>query len=217
MWALAVDRESVPLRADGVRGNMAHAGRVKVWIAVEDPCGTKPVPSPLAKAGSFDLWKPIPFGTDKRGRLVSLQLVWTSVLIGAIPRMGKTFAVRLIVAAAALDPRVRLMVWDGMPGKDHKAASAMAHRYGCGVRDAVVDGLVASLREAVVDMDRRFEKLAGLSDKECPDGKVTPAICARKDLDMPLTVIVIDEVQRYLEHPEGRQSTVSVLPWRRQY
>lgn len=203
--------DEVRLTVERVRGNAAHAGRVRLWIANEDPYAAKPVPSPLVKASSWNLWKPIPFGVDKRGRPVSLQLVWTSMLVGAMPRMGKTFAVRLVAAAAALDPHVRLMLWDGKPGKDYKAFERVAHRYGCGIRDSVVEGLVAALREAVADMDRRFEKLARLPDKDCPDGKVTPAICARRDLDMPLTLIVIDEVQRYLEHPTHGETIIALL------
>jgi hypothetical protein len=36
------------------------------------------------------------FGTDQRGRAVKLSLMFASMIIGAVPRMGKTFALRLI-------------------------------------------------------------------------------------------------------------------------
>jgi S-DNA-T family DNA segregation ATPase FtsK/SpoIIIE len=54
---------------------------------------------------SVDFWKRFPFGLDARRRPIPLSLVWSSLLVGAIPRMGKTFAARLPVAAAALPRR----------------------------------------------------------------------------------------------------------------
>ena len=72
----------------------AHAGRLVLWVGDQDMAVAKPKPWPLAKGGSADLFRAIPFGVDQRGRLVSLVLVFESVLIGAKPRMGKTFAMR---------------------------------------------------------------------------------------------------------------------------
>ena len=54
-------------------------------------------PWPLAKAGGVDLFKPAPFGTDQRGRSVDVTLMYISGIIGAIPRMGKTFLLRLLL------------------------------------------------------------------------------------------------------------------------
>jgi hypothetical protein len=39
-------------------------------------------------------------------------LVWTSLLVGAIPRQGKTFATRPAAAGLILDPHTRLYVAD---------------------------------------------------------------------------------------------------------
>ncbi|HEX6342033.1 MAG TPA: cell division protein FtsK, partial [Umezawaea sp.] len=104
--ALAVDE--VRLIVERVRGDRGHAGRVALWIGKGDPYAADPVPSPLATAASWDLWRPVPFGTTARGAAVNLPVVWTSLLIGAIPRQGKTFVARLPLTAAALDPHVRL-------------------------------------------------------------------------------------------------------------
>lgn len=80
----------------------------------------------------WDARRPVPFGRDARGRRVALPLVWTSLLVGAIPRQGKTFATRLPAAGLILDPYTRLHVYDGKGGKDWKAAEAVAHRFVCG-------------------------------------------------------------------------------------
>lgn len=55
------------------------------------------------KSGAVELFAPFPFGTDQRGRLVTLTLMFAAMVLGSITRMGKTFAVRLILLAAALD------------------------------------------------------------------------------------------------------------------
>jgi hypothetical protein len=62
---------------------------------------------PLARHGSVDLFRPVPFGTDQRSRFVTITLMFVSVVIGSIPRMGKTFLLRLLGIIAALDVRRR--------------------------------------------------------------------------------------------------------------
>ena len=54
------------------------------------------------------------------------------MLVGAIPRMGKTFAARLPAAAAALDPWVQLFVFDGKGGKDYQPFELVRYSHrGC--------------------------------------------------------------------------------------
>lgn len=189
----------------------ASARRVRLWVSDVDVFAQRPVPSPLAKADAFDLWQPIPFGVDARDRQVRLPLVWSSLLIGAIPRMGKTSAARIPAAAAALDPHARLLVWDGKGGTDWEPFAQVAHVYASGVRDAVVAHLAATLGELVAEMNTRYERLRSLPRDLCPEAKVTPAITRNRRLDMPLTLVCLDEVQRYLEHPEYGRVILSRL------
>jgi S-DNA-T family DNA segregation ATPase FtsK/SpoIIIE len=42
--------------------------------------------------------------------------------------------------------------------------------------------------------------MAGLDDAICPESKITPQIARDRDLDMPITAVIIDEVQVYLEN-----------------
>lgn len=86
MTALAVER---------VRGNGGHAGRVSTWVTDSDPYTTPPLRTPLLAVQRWDAWLPVPFGRDARDRRVDLPLVWKSLLVGAMPRQGKTFAARL--------------------------------------------------------------------------------------------------------------------------
>ena len=51
--------------------------------------------TPLLACKETDIWKPAPFGLDERGSLVSVPLLWQSVLLSALPRAGKTSATSL--------------------------------------------------------------------------------------------------------------------------
>lgn len=195
--ALAVDETRLIL--ERVRGDAGHAGRLAMWVGDADPYAAKPMPWPLAGVGIWDFWQSTPFGTTARGQTVNLPMVWTSLLVGAIPRMGKTYAARIPATAAALDPFVRLIVFDGKGGKDWRPFELIAHRFGRGDDDAVCDRLMATLKEAAADVARRFGVLGDLDDDLCPESKVTPEITRNAALDMPLVLICIDEIQVYLE------------------
>jgi S-DNA-T family DNA segregation ATPase FtsK/SpoIIIE len=128
--ALAVDE--VQLIVERVRGKGGHAGRVFLWVADEDPYAGPPLRTPLLDVEWWDAWRPVPFGRDARGRRIDLPLVWTSLLVGAIPRQGKTSAMRLPAAGLILDPYARIYVSDGKGGKDWMAAEQVAYRFVCG-------------------------------------------------------------------------------------
>ena len=202
--AAGLDIDEVQVFLDRHRGQGGSARRVSLWVADEDPYAQRPPVSPLARAESIDFWKGFPFGIDGRGRPVDLSLIWTSLLCGSMPRMGKTNALRIVAAAAALDPHVKLVIADGKGGKDFKRLALVADWYGSGVRLPVVEALDAKLSDLVVEMNRRFEYLQGLDDEVCPEGKQTPALARQRGLEPYL--IVLDEGHRYLEHPQYGKS-----------
>ena len=59
-----------------------------------------------------DLWSGLPIGVDEDGEAVWLELAGHHVLIGGEPGAGKSNALSMIVAAAALDPFVELWCLD---------------------------------------------------------------------------------------------------------
>ncbi|XVV01923.1 cell division protein FtsK [Actinosynnema sp. CA-248983] len=195
--ALAVDE--VQLIVERVRGNGGHAGRVALWVADNDPYATAPLRTPLLGVERWDAWRPVPFGMDARQRRVDLPMVWTSLLVGAIPRQGKTFAARLAAAGLILDPYTRLYVADFKSGKDWYAAALVAHRFMSGDEPEHVLILVDWLVELVGEVQRRYRRMQDLDDIVCPESKVTPAMSRDPSLDMPITPIFIDEVQVPLE------------------
>jgi S-DNA-T family DNA segregation ATPase FtsK/SpoIIIE len=195
--ALAVDE--VQLIVERVRGNGGHAGRVSMWVADEDPYATPPIRTPLLAVQRWDAWRPIPFGRDARDRKIDLPLVWTSLLVGAIPRQGKTFAARLAAAGLILDPHTRLYVADFKAGKDWDAAAQVAHRFLSGDEPEHVLALIGWLVELVGEVQGRYRRMRELDDVTCPESKVTPAMSRDTALNMPITAVFLDEVQVPLE------------------
>jgi len=195
--ALAVDE--LQLVVERVRGNGGHAGRVALWAADSDPYARPPVRTPLLRAERWDAWRPVPFGHDARDRRISLPLVWTSLLVGAIPRQGKTFAARTAVAGLILDPHVRLYVADFKAGKDWAAAAQVAHRFMAGDDTEHILTLVTWLTELVTDVQGRYRRMRHLDDGICPESKITAELSRDSSLAMPITAVVVDEVQVPLE------------------
>jgi DNA segregation ATPase FtsK/SpoIIIE, S-DNA-T family len=195
--ALAVDE--VQLIVERVRGNGGHAGRVSMWVADSDPYAAPPLRTPLLAVQRWDAWRPVPFGRDARDRKIDLPLVWTSLLVGAIPRQGKTFAARLAAAGLVLDPHTRLYVADFKAGKDWDASAQVAHRFMSGDESEHVLVLVSWLVELVGEVQGRYRRMRDLDDAVCPESKVTPAMSRDTALNMPVTAVFLDEVQVPLE------------------
>ncbi|MGH3492075.1 MAG: cell division protein FtsK, partial [Sciscionella sp.] len=102
-------------------------------------------------------------------------------------------------AGLILDPHTRLYVYDGKGGKDWKACERVAHRFVCGDEAPQVAAVRDGLVELVAETQARFARMSTLDDELCPESKITPQISRDRDLDMPITAVIIDEVQVYLE------------------
>jgi DNA segregation ATPase FtsK/SpoIIIE, S-DNA-T family len=71
-----------------------HAGRLELWVGRQAVSKARQSPWPLLRGGQADVFQPIPFGTDVRGRTVKVSLIYHNWPLGSIPRQGKTAAVR---------------------------------------------------------------------------------------------------------------------------
>jgi len=209
--AAGLDLDEVQVWPERVRGTAGSARRLALWVADEDPYAKPSGLWPLIAKGGVDVFEAVPFGEDQRGRPVRLLLMFTSLLIGAIPRMGKTFAARLPALACALDVLVELHIYDGKGGQDWRAFERIAHRVGFGVRDEVVLALVEDLRALVTDMNRRYDTIATLPADICPESKVTRALAERRSLKLWPILVSIDEFQRYSGHPVHGDEIVALL------
>lgn len=178
-----------------------------LWVADRDPLAIPAGRTPLLRLRPTDIWAPAPFGLDERGRPVSVDLMWNSMLVGAQPRKGKTFAARLLALYAALDPWVRITIIDGKKSPDWMKFTLVADRYIRGMTPMPesgdqIDLLIETLEEIKQDIGRRNDRLSQLPVSICPEGKLTRDIARNPRYGMPIRLLVLEEFQVYFELPE---------------
>lgn len=179
-----------------------HTGRLVVWVGDQDMNQAPQPVWPLVKSGTASLFKPLPYGTDQRGRQILINLMYANMLIGAMPGMGKTFALRVLLLAAALDVTCELLVWELKGTGDLSPLGKVAADYGSGPDDETCERALKSLRYVYKELERRAKVIAGLPKDVCPENKVTAELAARKSLGLHPLVLAIDECQELFAHPE---------------
>lgn len=212
---LDVDERQVFLSR--VRGAGGSARRVHLWTCEVDPLSVSAGPSELINLASVNFWEPWPFGKNERGDTVELCALWAAMLIGAIPRRGKTFVARLVGLAAALDPHVRLMVFDQKGSPNWTSFEHVADRIFYGDRPDPETGihplgaLLDTANDLLAEVDRRNRVLRTLPKEICPEGKLTEELSRTKSMNMPLIVLIIDEVQRGFTNKDYKDDLETAL------
>ena len=179
-----------------------HAGRLELWVGRQDVAKSKQGPWPLARGGQADIFQPIAYGTDVRGRVVKAPLIYGNWLLGSIPRQGKTAAVRVLACGVALDPLAEMWVHELKGSGDLDPMERISHRFVSGVDDESIGYAAESLRLLRAEVMRRTERLKALPRELCPDKRVTRQIAAKRSLKLWLLVAVFDEAQNLFAHPE---------------
>ncbi|HVV10556.1 FtsK/SpoIIIE domain-containing protein [Amycolatopsis sp.] len=182
-----------------------HSGRLVVWVGDTDLSKAKPAVWPLAKKGEADLFAAVPFGTDQRGRPIGIDLMFANMVIGAMPRMGKTFSLRVLVLAAALDPWVELVLWELKGTGDLGMFEKVAHEYGSGADDDTLEGAMNSLRRLYKELERRSKTITRIAKENralCPENKVTPQLSRNRKLGLHPIFAAMDECQELFSHDE---------------
>ncbi|MGH3205691.1 MAG: cell division protein FtsK [Streptosporangiaceae bacterium] len=182
-----------------------HPGALVLWVGDEDMSKADQPAWPLARRGAADLFAPVAFATDQRGRPITITLMFVSIIIGSIPRMGKTFLLRLLLLIAALDVRAELHAYDLKGTGDLAPLRQVAHRYRAGDEPEDIEYLVADFRALRTEMRRRTKVIRELAEEHpelCPENKVTPELAGRKDLGLHPVVVAVDECQVMFEHPQ---------------
>jgi DNA segregation ATPase FtsK/SpoIIIE, S-DNA-T family len=177
-----------------------HAGRLELWVGRADIAVAKPPAWQLLKSGQADIFQPVPFGTDVRGRLVRVPLIWHNWLIGAIPRQGKSNALRVLACASALDPLAELWIHELKGSGDLDPLERVCHRFVSGIHDQAIEHAAESLRLLRTEVEKRAERLKALDRALCPDRRVTREIAQRRSLKLWPVVCVVDEVQNLMTH-----------------
>ncbi|MFF2630062.1 cell division protein FtsK [Kitasatospora griseola] len=180
-----------------------HPGRMVLWVGDQDMAKAKQPAWPLAKTGTVDLFDPIPFATDQRGNWVTVTLMFIAGIIGAVPRMGKTFLLRLLLLISALDPRAELHTYDLKGTGDlDPVGGQVSHRHRAGDDDEDIEYAIADMREVREELRRRTKVIRSLPRDVCPESKVTSALADNKSLRLHPIVVGVDECQVWFEHPK---------------
>ncbi|WP_304455999.1 FtsK/SpoIIIE domain-containing protein [Nocardiopsis sp. YSL2] len=184
--AAAIGVDEVQVALDPVKG---HNGRVRVWVADDDPMQGDRIQNPLVgRTQPFNFWRDKVFaGRDARGREVSFSLVERSYLIGGEPGGGKSVASNNILAAAVSDPNLRLFQADGKFGFDLAVYEAMAEHV---VTEPGHTPMMDMLEIVRTEMSRRYALLRKIGTT-----KVTEAVAKKHDLHPIL--LHIDEIQTW--------------------
>lgn len=186
-----------------------------LWVADRDPLAVPVGRTPLLACRETDIWKPAPLGLDERGQLVELLLMWNSVLVSALPRAGKTFAARSLALYAALDPHVRMDVFDFKGSPDWRKFALVAHSWGFGLtpmREGLpLDIFLETLNGLKRDVQERYAKLSELPPGICPEGKLTRAIARDPQYGMPVRMLVLDEFQEVYDLGEDSKEVAALL------
>jgi S-DNA-T family DNA segregation ATPase FtsK/SpoIIIE len=196
-----------PLGAVWPEPGTEHEGHLELWVGAEDVAKRRPAAWPLLKAGQVDIFQPVPFATDMRGRPVKAPLIYHNWLIGSMPRNGKTVAVRGLCCAAALDPVAELWVAELKGTGDLDALEQVSHRFVSGIDDDSIGYAAESLRKLRAEVERRAPRVKALPTDLCPQRKVTREIAKRRALRLWPIVCTIDECQNVFSHPKfGKQA-----------
>lgn len=181
-----------------------HPGHLSLYVCDQPMSRAPQEPWPLLESGAVDLGVKIPMFTNQRGDWTSIRLAYANMIIGAIPRMGKTFVLRQVLLACGLDPRAKVYAYDGKGTGDLAACALYAHSYVRGARvdkPELIEQVRADIRELRVELGRRADIIDSLPPDECPENKVTSELIdARPDLDLGWIVLGIDETQMYFAY-----------------
>ncbi|KWT63167.1 cell division protein FtsK [Streptomyces albus subsp. albus] len=180
-----------------------HTGRLVLWVGDQDMSRAKQPKWPLLTGGTVDLFKPVAYGTDQRGRWVEATLMYIAGVIGAIPRMGKTFLLRLLLLIAALDPRAEVHTYDMKGTGDlDPVGNAVSHRHAAGDDDDAILYVLNDWRALREELRRRTKVIRSLPRDLCPESKVTSELADKRSLGLHPIVVGVDECQVLFEHPE---------------
>jgi hypothetical protein len=166
-----------------VRRDPTAAHRAQLVLVQRDPLAEQPAPWPWIGMGRTNLWGGLPLGYDEDNALVTLQLAGHHVLLGGEPGAGKSNALSLIVAVAALDPEVELWCFDGKL-VELAAWKGSARRF----VGADIDKATAVLQELQAEMEDRYDLLLELGLRK-----------VEESTGVGLIVLVIDELALYTQ------------------
>ena len=167
-----------------------HAAWGTALLVRRDPLDGLTLTWPWAGATRpVSLWEAFPVGLDEFGGTVTIALPERNLLLGGEPGAGKSAALSLVLASAALDPTVKLWLLDGKR-VELAAWEPCAER----LAGPSLDDAIALLEAVQREMEVRYRELL-----------VTGARKIARDAGLPLHVVACDELAFYLTAEDKKQ------------
>lgn len=182
-----------------------HTGRLALWVGHEPVSQMRQPAWPLIREGTVDVFKPFPFATTPRMDVVNAELLYRNWLDGGQPGSGKTFALRLKVLAAALDPRAELRGYELKGVGDFKQLEPICTEYGNGFDDDTLERCARMFTWLYDECRRRSERIAHYAELgKAPENKVTPELASLKGSGLHPLVVFVDEIQELFRSKFGK-------------
>jgi FtsK/SpoIIIE family len=167
----------------------ASARHAKVIVLRCDPLADPaPVTWSLASANRLSLWQPIPVGTDEDGSEVTVTLPERNLLLGGEPGAGKSNVLQLLVAVGALDPSVRLTLFDPKLVELAVWQGSAARLVGPNVEEAI-----EVLKQLIGELDDRYLTLLANRARKVTEGD-----------GLPLHLVGIEELAYFTNGPDRK-------------
>ncbi len=184
-----------------------HTGRLALWVGQEPASQMRQPAWPLLHAGVVDVFKPFPFATDPRMNVVNAELMSRNWLDGGQPGSGKTFALRLKVLAAALDPRAELRGYELKGVGDFEPLQPMLAEYGNGFDDETLGRCADMFAWLYEECQRRAKRIAHYARLgKAPENKVTPELASLNGSGLHPLVVFVDEIQELFLSGFGKRA-----------
>lgn len=178
------------LRELRITRDPADASRATVMLVRRDPLAhLDHLPWPTVDLAEMSVWEGIPLGVDEHGQTVDVSLVERSLLAGGEPGAGKSAAMSVLLAAAALDPNARLWLLDGK----------LVELAAWGPR---AERLVGPDMGQAIELLEQVQAIMELRYRELLAGglrKIT------REAGMPVHVVACDELAFYLAGEDRKQ------------
>lgn len=185
---------------------LRHPGHLALFVSDVPMSTARQAPWPLLSGQPVNLWEAVPLFTDQRGQWVLQVLMYTGWVVGAVPRMGKTVALRILGLIAAFEVRAKLFVFDLKGTGDLSALAQVAHAYGVGDEPEDIDDQLQHMRRVRQEMRARTKLVRELTLEENPDrGKVTDALARRDPAKFGPIVVIVDECQVWFQELDDKE------------
>src|SRR5215218_799143 len=147
-----------------------------------------PTPWPLTSAERLSLWQPIPVGVDEDSTQVTVTMPEGNLLLGGEPGAGKSNVLQLLVAVGALDPSVRLTLFDPKLVELAVWQGSAARLVGPNVEEAI-----EVLKQLIAELDDRYLHLLANRARKVTEGD-----------GLPLHLVGIEELAYFTNGPDRK-------------